>query len=95
MNFRFMCMGYAEMSQVFPQVTARRKIWPRSVHVLLGITTTGPMATVMSADDGTDRTPTYTTFKMDLVLNGETMILGWCPPIEDVMGQDWEIMRGK
>jgi hypothetical protein len=100
MNFRDMCEGYIKMSESVRPVTARRRIWPPNVHLLLGVMTPGsPVATVLTdvgltAVSGTQQ-PRYLSFGMSLIMNGETAVSGWCPSIDDVMGQDWELIRGR
>lgn len=94
MNFKSMCEGYIEMSGGYHRIKARRRIWPPNVHLLLGVMTAGsPMAVVMSDMGGTQKQE-YLRFGMNLVMNGETAVFGWCPSIEDVMGQDWEFIQG-
>ena len=95
MNFKALCEGYVEMALSGSQVTARRRIWPPNVHLSLGINSVGsPLATVRYDADGTGKLD-YEVFGMNLIMNGETVIFGWCPSIEDVMGQDWELIRGR
>jgi hypothetical protein len=91
-----MCENYIEMSKGHELIEARRRIWPANVHLLLGVSNAGsPQAVVMADDDGSWRKPVYLRFGMNLILNRETVIFGWCPPIDDVMGQDWEFIREK
>lgn len=95
MNFKTMCESYVEMSESGTQARVRRKIWPPNVHLLLGVMKIGaPLATVLS-DVGGTKTPHTRGFGMSLVMNGETAVFGWCPSIEDVMGQDWEFIPGR
>lgn len=90
MNFKLMCESYVEMSKGINQIGVRRKIWPKNIHLLLGVITGGsPMAVVMSDMGGTQK-----RFGMNLIMNGETAVFGWCPSIEDVMGQDWMFIKG-
>jgi hypothetical protein len=94
MNFKSMCERYVEMSQGTNQIRVRRKIWPPNIHLLLGMSTT-PMAVVkIDEDGGMLQSPTYMRFGMSLIMNGETAVFGWCPSIDDVMGQDWMFIEG-
>lgn len=101
MNFRDMCASFVEMSESTDfrahnyRVLVRRRIWPPNVHLLLGAENGGsPVAVVMHDGLGTHES-VLKTFGMSLVMNGETVVFGWCPSIEDVMGQDWELMKGR
>lgn len=95
MNFKSMCENYIEMSKGADQIRVRRKIWPPNVHLLLGVTTgESPMAVIMSDIGGTQK-PEYLRFGMNLIMNGEIAVFGWCPSVEDVMGQDWVFIEGR
>jgi hypothetical protein len=95
MKFKEMWGSYIEMSGSADLIRARRKIWPLNVNILLGIVTDGSPAAVVRYDDGGVRSPEYVKFGMSLFMNGEIAVFGWCPSIEDVMGQDWELIRGR
>jgi len=94
MNFTAMCEHYIELSKGVHTVKARRRIWPPNIHVTLGTLTEGsPMAVVKTEEiDGLGR-PSFLRFGMNLVMHGEDVIFGWCPTIDDVMGQDWEFIQ--
>jgi hypothetical protein len=96
MNFKSMCESYIEMNESNDQAKVRRKIWPPNMHLLLGlgVDAGGTPLAVVRSDAGGVRSPELLTFGMSLFMNGEMVVFGWCPPIEDVMGQDWEFIKG-
>jgi hypothetical protein len=77
------------------QIRVRRRIWSPNMHLLLGVDTGGAPMAVVKYDDGGIKQPEFLTFGMSLIMNSETAIFGWCPSIEDVMGQDWEFIQGR
>ena len=93
MNFKEMCERYVVMSKKVYQVRARRRIWPPSVSVLLVYNANVfPMVSVRNnEDDGTVR---FSQLGMNLEVKGESVILSWCPSIDDVLGQDWLFIEG-
>jgi hypothetical protein len=90
-----MCEGYIEVCRKVNQITTRRRIWPQGVHLLLGVMKEGSPMAVVQYDYGGISKPEYVKFGMSLILNGEVVVFGWCPSIEDVMGQDWELTEEK
>jgi hypothetical protein len=94
MNFKTMCENYIEMSREIETIPARRKIWPGNVHLLLGVVTNGSPAAVVKSDySGRLEIPIYLRFGMNLIMDREMIVFGWCPSIDDVMGQDWEFIE--
>jgi hypothetical protein len=90
MSFKSICETYIKAMDVIPTVRARRTNWPSNVHLLLEEKTTDfPLAVVTLHARGA------MGVGMILVVNGETVIVGWCPSIEDVVAQDWEFVKGE
>ena len=92
MNFRAICRIYVEFSKNGDKIKVRRNIWPPSMHVIFGTVTLG--STVAWREDYGTQESGYTKFGISLIMNGETVVFGWCPTIDDVMGQDWIFIEG-
>jgi hypothetical protein len=94
MNFKSMCESYIEMSKGIHQISVRRKIWPPNISLLLGfmsnMPTGTPMMVVLMNEGGVNE---QVKFGMNLFIDEEIAVLGWCPSVEDVMGQDWEFIE--
>jgi hypothetical protein len=89
MTFKQMCERYIELSSGINPVKARRRIWPSSVHVVLGTMVEGAPLALVQWDDYGRQAPNYMKLGMILMMSGEAAVFGWCPSIDDVMGQDW------
>ena len=92
MNFRELCEGCEEISGNLTQTKrARRKIWTSNVNIQLGVVHRGsPVAIAIRKDDRI-----HLRIGMNLLVDGTMAIIGWCPPVEDVMGQDWMFIEGR
>lgn len=96
MNYKSVCESCIEMlsNPTHRPVHVRRRIWPPNVYLLMGgLPIESPVATVLSDVGGTEESR-YRRFGMSLIMNRETAVFGWCPSIDDVMGQDWEFIQG-
>jgi hypothetical protein len=94
MNFKSLCEEYVDRlsinrGEALPM--ARRRIWPSGITLMMGAYSSGEVtpSALVNRDFGGSSSEVV-KIGLSLCFHEEIVIYGWSPPIDDVLGQDWE-----